>query len=299
MSIIDSMSNIVKDITGETERRQILQNFKDMYSDKKNQISEILSRINNKVNVFNDNILKLNTVRQKQVGEDLMTMSNFLDQFGNVPSEYKFSRESYMIADTTSGKKELEHIDNYIEQIDFSKEEVFVKAFFRTPIIDMFITRKENEENVARLKSFEMECNAKIQEALTYELFVEEDIRILKEYVMMIKTICTIINQRIIPEMELVNAYLECSAVNDAYISGEPYTSQYKGIVTLLGTKYEKHYIFVKNTFAFFCVARKIYESPVLTNLLAKGEHTEEKKIVEVQKDILQKQIDRIDKCFE
>ena len=61
MSIIDSMSNIVKDITGETERRQILQNFKDMYSDKKNQISEILSRINNKVNVFNDNILKLNT----------------------------------------------------------------------------------------------------------------------------------------------------------------------------------------------------------------------------------------------
>ncbi len=76
--------------------------------------------------------------------------------------------------------------------------------------------------------------------------------------------------ERILPELELIEAFFQAEELKNEIICGNPLEnlSFTFYIQALENTPYHRHYQFVKNAFAFYVLSCRIYNTPVLTNLL-------------------------------
>ena len=71
MNIIDDMldwaADKVQTFTGEKERRQLVQEYKDTYIQFKNSVEHLIEIVNDKIREFNEQILLLNDLRKEKV----------------------------------------------------------------------------------------------------------------------------------------------------------------------------------------------------------------------------------------
>lgn len=104
-----------------------------------------------------------------------------------------------------------------------------------------------------------------------------------------VQMISQVITTKIIPEIELVDAFFQAEEIKDSVLGGnqvQKYNFHYN-IGVLIGTPYERHYRFIKNAFMFYVISSKIYDTPVLTNLLNHTVSSDDKQQIEEERRVL------------
>lgn len=289
--VLDWASNKVKDATGENERRRLVSEIKENYETFKRELNKKLEVINKIIENINAYIRELNVFRKKSIKPTIEKLEIFLNNFGKAKSIGDYAPEQECPPMVLPERK-LTSIEDYITEIDWTSEDVFNLTLFSTPIGATIKTKKQNillNESLAKLK---FEANATLQELNVKEFNYEQEKRIAELYSDSVKYIITTINEKIIPEIELIEAFFAAIEIQDRIIASkmEKSISSIIDITLLQNTKYHKHYIFIKNTFMFYVMACKIYNTPILTRLLNGNLYAEDESTLKNQKELLLEQ---------
>ena len=108
---------------------------------------------------------------------------------------------------------------------------------------------------------------------------MEDYEEIAKLYRDIIVTIRDTIREKVLPEFEYLRAFLIADAIREKVLLGDEIVEiKPCKIMEYKNTKYNAHYVFVKNTFDFWDLAKAFFSRAVLTELLEKGEITQKER---------------------
>ena len=297
MGIINKLARGVQNFTGETYRKQIVAQTKLEYIKSRKEIEYIVRELNSTIEKFNVKIGELNGYREKRVKADVEKLGSFLSTFGNIKnmSEYSEEKEKSFF---NIPERAFEEVENYIADIDWSSDEVFLRTFFQGGVFASIFTRGKNVEMLARLEEFKnsvIDKKDKLNNKI--KMIKKVDMRICDLYIEIIEKISDYIKLKIIPQIEVIQSFLECESVKNVYIADTKAkvieNVEYETDIKLYdNTIYQKHYNFIRNAFWFYILSSTIYSSPVLTKLLENKKITEDDtEKLEGQKLLCQKQI--------
>lgn len=267
--VVDWAADKIQASTGEKERREEVSLLKKLAKDFEIKVSEAISLLNQAIKVFNEFIKKLNTARNTKVKENIENLSEHLGKFGNCKPIGLYTPEE----ETPPAKfpdREFDVIENYISNIDWSQDEVFFDTFFLSPLGMKIKTRKQNLSMREHIHELQLQTEATLQKLSERRLWTEQETKICAMYVSNVEFIQNIISDKILPELELVEAFLETEKIKNEIVANnmlDKLTFKYD-VKCLESTIYHKHYQFIKNAVAFYIISCRIYNTPVLTNLL-------------------------------
>ena len=297
MGIINKLARGVQNFTGETYRKQIVAQTKLEYIKSRKEIEYIVRELNSTIEKFNVKIGELNGYREKRVKADVEKLGSFLSTFGNIKnmSEYSEEKEKSFF---NIPERAFEEVENYIADIDWSSDEVFLRTFFQGGVFASIFTRGKNVEMLERLEEFKnsvIDKKDKLNNKI--KMIKKVDMRICDLYIEIIEKISDYIKLKIIPQIEVIQSFLECESVKNVYIADTKAkvieNVEYETDIKLYdNTIYQKHFNFIRNAFWFYILSSTIYSSPVLTKLLKNKKITEDDtEKLEGQKLLCQKQI--------
>lgn len=289
-SILDWAADKVQTATGEKERRQLVAEFKSEYTSFKEKIHILVDNLNKTIMFFNEKIKELNSLRKGKVKNNINELSVFLKKFGNVKDAGEYSSElTRQLHDVPN--KRFEEVKNYITDIDWSKDDVFINTFFLSPIGMKIKTRNQNLSMREQLHEFKIESEETAKMLEERRFFTNQDKIISEIYIDCVKYISSYIENIILPELELVESFFQAEKIKDEVIAGNELVGlKFKNNINILKDSiYGKHYLFVKNTFMFYVISCKIYNTPVLTKLLKSDLNTtkDDLKLLEKQRQAL------------
>lgn len=293
--VLDWASDKVQTMTGEKERRERVAEIKSTYDDFKIQVNSNVNSVNSSIGELNSSIRELNDFREGNVSRDIELLGGFLGHFGCVKMIGDYAKE-----ETACYVAVPEHhfisIQDYIRDIDWSKEDVFINSFFLSPLGMKKKTQLQNLSMQEQLNSLKIEAEQIILELKNLKFVAEQDKKIAELYIFCVKRIICYIEKVIIPEMDIVEAFFQALAIKNKIIADNTVEKiEFKNNIDLIrDTQYQAHYQFIRNSFLFYIIACKIYNTPVLTNLL-KGT-TSENDLQEItkEKDVLETQINNV-----
>ncbi|MBS4174294.1 hypothetical protein [Bacillus sp. FJAT-49736] len=291
MGLLDWATDKVQSFTGESERRALVEETKTIYSQHRATVESKLMIINRLIKEFNQKIHFLNIFRKEKVKITIDALHAFLSKFGSLEKANRFANEEEKeILDLPD--KRFEEMEDYIQDIDWSKDEVFKKTFFKTVFGARSETRKQNLSMREELHEYRLEAKSTEKKMDLKEKSVLWDMEISDLYKRNIQTIDQTVKEKILPEMELIEAMMDAEVIKNYILAKQELENipMNKDISLLKGTLYEKHYNFIKNTFLFFIVSKKVYNTPVLTRLLNEKLSKEDKVELEKQARILEDQ---------
>lgn len=278
--LLDRAASAVQGFTGETERRELVVRFKEVYESYSGRIGRLVEQINREVKRFNDRIEVLNEYRDTKVKRNIAYLGVFLAQFGNIKAIERFVPEERKDR-IEMPRKHLEAVEDYIETIDWNKDDVFTKTFFKGILGARWETKKVNEKAARQIEEFTMNGDRTLELGELKRCFVQEDIRLLEMYQESVEVISDTIETKIVPELQLIQAFLQCEEIkNQVLANRELSVTSETDAGFLVAGRYRKHYHFVKNAFLFFFVSSKIYDTPVLSKLLTNEQHEAERQDV-------------------
>ncbi|MFA9559200.1 hypothetical protein ACERII_17970 [Evansella sp. AB-rgal1] len=287
---LDSAASKVQSFTGETERRQLVARLKSIYDDIRMRLEEQILHINSAIDIFNHKVGELNQYRVSTVQKNITNLGLFLCQFGSLKHVGNFQSEEKQER-VVLPRKQFEVVESYIDHVDWSKDDVFSKTFFKSVFGVRRETLKLNVEATTRIGELELSGERSIELAKWKEQCVNEDIEILDMYQHSVKMISETIEEKVIPEMELIQAFLQCDQIKNQVLANQEIAVKENGDISLLtGTLHHKHFQFIKNTFMFFLLSSKIYNTPVLTNLMNNEKHDQERNEVLQYKEMIAEQ---------
>lgn len=286
--VLDWAADKVQTVTGEKERRQLVADFKNQYIVFKGNVESAVAILNDVISNFNYKIKELNKLRKGVVGENITHLSSFLKKFGKIKEDGEYCSEQEKQIQGLP-EQQLESAQNYITDVDWSKDDVFMNTFFLSPIGMKMKTRKQNLSMREKLNEFTMEAESTINQLKMRGFAVEQDRKICEIYIECVNYVSKYIMDIILPELELVEAFFQAHKIKDEIISNNALEDLvFKNNIELLhNTEYEKHYLFVKNTFMFYVLSCKIYNTPILTRLLTNKTTSNDAKLLERQKKAL------------
>lgn len=143
------------------------------------------------------------------------------------------------------------------------------------------IKRSKDKKNLAEklllTEEKYTEWDNQLNKAESSVKFHETSAKIADLYRAVIATVSDTIKYTIIPELDGIAAFLSAYSIKDAIIYGEnPDEVTQNRIDEFLGTPYETHYIFVKNTFEYYHMIKTFFTTTVLTNIISDHEITKE-----------------------
>lgn len=294
---LDDASNAVQNFTGETERREIVEETKQEYIKSREEIEDIVNKLNNTIVEFNGKIFKLNSSRENRVKISVEKLGDFLSTFGNIKSVSEYAEEKKKTF-IKIPERLFEEVEDYIEDIDWSNDEIFCRTFFQGGIFAAIFTRRQNVKMLERLEEFKnsvIDKKDKLNNKI--KMIKKVDMRICDLYIEIIEKISDYIKLKIIPQIEVIESFLECESVKNVYIADTEVkiieNVEYETDIKLYdNTIYQKHFNFIRNAFWFYILSSTIYSSPVLTKLLKNKKITEDDtEKLEGQKLLCQKQI--------
>ncbi|MFD2043755.1 hypothetical protein ACFSTA_06645 [Ornithinibacillus salinisoli] len=291
MGIIDWASNKVQTFTGEEERRELVEKFKEVHTEHKSVVYTKVNKLNHFIQEFNNRIQQLNIFRRDKVKIKIGNLRDFLVTFGNIDQQIIFAIEEQKEIISLSSK-DFESTDNYITDIDWSKDDVFKKTFLKTIFGARSETRRQNLTMKEHLNEYQLEIKSREKQIEFKQQKVITDTKISDLYSSTIVIVDHTIKEKIIPEMELVGAMLEAESIKNMIIADKDPTNATinKDISLLKDTVYSRHYHFVRNSLLFFILCTKIYNTPILTKLLNEEASDHDYKQLENQKNILLEQ---------
>mgnify|MGYP004638295811 FL=1 len=273
MGIINLVARKVQNFTGETDRKQIVAQTKLEYVKSRKEIEYIVQELNYTIEKFNIKIVELNNYREKRIKNDVEKLGSFLSTFGNIKdmSEYSEEKEKSFF---NIPERAFEEVENYIADIDWSSDEVFLRTFFQGGAFASIFTRGQNLKMLERLEEFKNSViNMKDKLNNKIAMIEKVDMRICDLYIELVEKISDYIKFQIVPQIEVIQSFLECESVKNVYIADTKAkiieNVEYETDIKLYdNTIYQKHYNFVRNSFWFYILSATIYSSPVLTKLL-------------------------------
>ncbi|MFD1780151.1 hypothetical protein ACFSFW_15905 [Fredinandcohnia salidurans] len=297
MKVIDWLSDRVQTFTGEKDRRSIVEEMKFVHSAHKEVLTRKIEEINNFIQMFNQRIRSINMFRKNQVRKKVEALYSFLTVFGKLEGKSTFVDEERQ-EEVEIPAKEYEKVEDYIQEIDWSKDEVYKKTFLKSIFGARYETRKQNISMLDVLNQYKLGIKSIEKQADFKKERVSVDIEIAVLYQQNIEVIDEVIESKVIPEMELVEAMLEAESLKNYIIAKREIENipMNKNISLLKGTMYEKHYHFIKNTFLFYIISKRIYNTPILTHLLQDNSSYKDLEELMEQKKILQEQQDELEK---
>ena len=291
MGIIDWLADKVQTSTGEKERRELVQTIKNLAEEFKKKVSEAIDKLNEKIGNFNHILTKLNEFRSKHVKENIEQLHTFLSKYGRCKSYSAYVPETDK-PPAEFPMRQMVQIEDYVSEIDWSKDDVFRDTFWLSPLGMKFKTRNQNLSMHERIGELKLQIEQTVREIDAQTFTAGLEIEICNLYLKNVRMISTVISTKIIPEIELVDAFFQAEAIKDSIIS----ESQLKeirfhyNICTLIGTPYEQHYQFIKNALMFYVISCKIYDTPVLTHLLSHTISIDDKQQIETEHKLLLQQ---------
>ena len=295
-SVTNWMADQVQTTTGEKERRESVSRLKDLAIEFKNKVSEAILILNKVIERFNEAIRRLNHIRNTKVAENIEILHTSLGKFGNCKPVGAYVSESEKMPEKFPDR-EFEKIENYISGVDWSSDEVFFDTFILSPIGMKMKTRKQNLSMRERIGDLQLLMEKTLNELQERTNWTEKEIDICSLYVSNIEFIQNVISQRIIPELELVEAFMESQKIKNELIAGnaiEKLDFNYS-VECLKNTDYHKHYQFIKNAVAFYIISCKIYNTPVLTNLLNHQTTEKDSELLKEEHKLLEYQAGEVD----
>lgn len=291
MGFIDWLADKVQASTGEKERRELVQTIKNLAVEFKEKVSEAIDRLNKKISNFNQALANLNEFRSKRIKENIEQLNTFLSKYGRCKPYCAYIPEDEKLP-TKFPMRQMAQIEDYISEIDWSKDDVFRDTFLLSPMGMKFKTRNQNLSMHERIGELKLQIEQTVREidAQTFTASLEEEICNL--YLKNVRMISKVITTKIIPEIELVDAFFQAETIKDVVIS----ESELQGInfhyniCALIGTPYERHYQFIKNALMFYVISCKIYDTPVLTHLLNHTASIGDKQEIETEHRLLLQQ---------
>lgn len=271
MSLLDKASNFVQTMTGEKQRRQIVSDIKSYVSNLKSSVNNSVDEINIVISKFNELIQLLNDIRNKKVRQSINSLSIFLSHFGNIENFNEYIAEDEKNKFIIS-QRPFEKSDNYIKNIDWTQDEVFTNTLVLTPIGMTIKTKKQNLSMLEQLGELKIEGESILNQLKIVEYSTRQDCEIAALYIECIELISGYIEKSIIPEFEIVEAFFQASAIKNQIIVGnELNLVKFSNDINIVNNKkYIKHFNFIKNTFAFYIISCKIFNTPILTKLLSR-----------------------------
>ena len=273
MSFVDNMldwvANKVQSCTGEKDRKELVNQIKDKYKEFKEIVETYVNTINEKILDLNQLIQKINNYRSSQVKKNINHLQVFLGKFGNVKLLGEYAEEKSTLY-LSIPKKELEVRESYIAEIDWSEDEVFINSLSQGVSRTKQKTEAQNISMVERLKNFNVEIETTKRQFDIKKYNIEKDKELAELYLECVIIISDYINNCILLELEVVEAFFQSLIIKNKIIAG----NQLQNIVftndllLLKDTPYEEHFQFVKNAFMFYIISCKIFDTPVLTKLI-------------------------------
>ena len=292
---VDWAADQIQTSTGEKDRRQYVERLKSLAHEFKEKVGAAIDQLNRAIDSFNENIRCLNELRSKKVRQNIAELFGFLNKFGNCKPAGDYTNEDQKLP-TEFPQRNYDALTNYISDVDWSQDEVFINSFFLTPIGMKIKTRKQNLSMQEHIHEFQLQMDETLKELELQKFNTEQDIQICTLYVSNVEFISEFIKERIIPELELVEAFFQAEKIKNQVIADrqlEDVSFSYQ-INTLKGTPYEKHYQFVKNVLMFYVLSCKIYDTPVLSNLLNARTTQEDVVQLKAEKQMLTSQADMV-----
>lgn len=286
--VLDWAADKVQTITGEKERRQLVADLKNYYIEFKENVEKLVVVLNEAVTNFNEKVKQLNGLRKGVVGRNIVKLSVFLKRFGKVKDFGEYCREEEKQIEGLP-QQQFDKVENYISEVDWSKDDVFMDTFFLSPIGMKIKTRKQSLSLIENINQFRMEAESTINQLKMRTFAVEQDKKICEIYIDCVSYVSKYILDIILPELELIEAFFQAQKIKDNIIADNTIENLVfkNNIEVLKDTVYEKHYLFVKNAFMFYVLSCKIYNTPVLTRLLKKQTTSTDVKLLENQKNAL------------
>lgn len=118
-----------------------------------------------------------------------------------------------------------------------------------------------------------------IKDRETQISYIKDAIEIAIIYRNIIVTVRDTVAEKILPELDLIQAFLYADAIRERVLDGETTKDiQLCAISEYKGTRQDKHYQFVKNTFDFYNICTAFFKQTVLADILRDRIVSEEEK---------------------
>ncbi|HCC00981.1 MAG TPA: hypothetical protein DEP42_07200 [Ruminococcaceae bacterium] len=270
MSLLDWASKKVQDYSGETDRRENVQKLKTIQNEIITVVKTTIQRLNTIVEQFNASVARLNIVRKNKTYPQIKQLQTNLNLFGNLKPIDDYVDEDIRIEDFSIPQRKLTDMQEYVNQMDWDKKQIFNESF-KNGVIG---TKKKTQH-------LNLELNAQIDQLNLYKAQIEAEfelkenktkleISVAESYIRIITMITNEISSRILPELSIINSFMIAKHIAD-YSEDLNEAAENEVLFSaelLKNTQYEKYYQFIKNSFAFYIMAVKISTTKVLTNLL-------------------------------
>lgn len=283
---IDWVADQVQATTGEKERREAVRTLKQLAEDFKARVEEAILHLNEVIKSFNCSIDKLNFVRTTDVKSNIDKLHIFLSKFGKCKPVGAYAKEAEKFP-ADFPEQAYDSIENYISNVDWSNDEVFLKTFFLSPIGMKFKTRKQNLSLQEHIHELQLLTADTLQELSNREFTTLQEIKVCEMYTSNVQFISMFISEQIVPELELVEAFFQAEKIKNEILCENPLQnlSFSYNLQSIRNTAYHRHYQFIKNTVAFYVISCCIYSTPVLTKLL--HNQVTEEDLIQLEKEHL------------
>ena len=301
MGLIRWLADRVQSETGEKERRKNVSRIKMLVLEFKDKVSESIIELNKSIEQFNFWIRALNCIRKEKIGVNIRELNHSLINYGNCKPVEAYIREDEKNC-CEFPEESYSRLEDYVGDIDWSNEEVFWNTFLLSPLGMRHKTRKENIQLLESANDLELLISETLKEIDIKIFSTELETSICQSYIENIVFISEIISKTIIPELRIIDAFFQAEKIKNMVLCDKELVDvefEYN-ITSLIETRYEEHYQFIKNAFAFYVMACKIYDTPVLSRLLQHKSIEDDMNILKIEKDVLKMQSDRVQSlvCF-
>lgn len=233
------------------------------YDDYLNEHQKILTAYNNKISLYNNQINIINS-EKLAMREELKKLYSFLKYIGLVReiSIIDFIEEKPALSETSKLVTKLDRVE--------ADDDWGVAHFINIANAEKFEEKieKQSAKYIRDLSAKKI----RVKRMQDYE-------EIAKLYRDIIVTIRDTIREKVLPEFEYLRAFLIADAIREKVLLGDEIIEiKPCKIMEYKNTKYNAHYIFVKNTFDFWDLAKAFFSRAVLTELLEKGEITQKER---------------------
>lgn len=296
---VDACDTGLKKVMGETKLLENIDKYKDTVKQYEEQLDQSRDIVNQQIRKYNDTVPLINQKRRSEFKDILEALSGFLMQLGKLTqNKWQFSFE-LTTAEQLAFHEErtLAEYKDWIKQYEKTPNQVFddcAKGVFVGVIIE---NKKRNPEIVGKNNDIHLATDGLQKKYESIAQQWQDRTFIATTYLECIELIHKTISERIIPELELISAFLLAESVKNSVIADAPIEkAEPVDISTIKGTIYGRYYTFVKNAFLFYLLSRQIYQSPILTRLTQAEQSTSiysnDKLLITQQKELLQQQSD-------
>lgn len=290
-----------KHLVREDTRLQNIDEYKDIVKQYEQQLDQSKDIVNLQIRKYNNTIPLINQKRRADFRGILEELYRFLLQLGKLTqSKWDFSFE--MTRAEELGVLEERSLTDYkawIKSYEKTENQVFDEFVMSLGFGSRIENGKRNEEIKKKCKEIRLATEGVQKKYASIAQQWQDRTFIAATYLECIELIYETITERIIPELEMISAFLLAESVKNNVVADIPIENTKPiDISAIKGTIYGRHYTFVKNAFLFYVLSRQIYQSPILTRLTQAEQSTSiynnDKLLITQQKEILQQQSDNL-----